>query len=148
MLAQLFSVLQSSVHLDTSGLTHSQQQTSAMNSFYSIKDWKCQNIEPRTLEHFSVLFRFPLNTAIDVCLRIQTNCTVFALYIYSLNCEQSDVCTACEHHNVTKPSKLLVSCTVFLQYYGAGVTVILHGQLEPEEHHLKRIPFKWGIPAH
>jgi len=31
--------------------------------------------------------------------------------------------------------------------YGAGVTVILRGQFEPEEHHLKRIPFKWGISA-
>jgi len=92
--AMLFSVLQCSVHFDTSGLTHSQQQTSAMYSFYSIKAWKYKNIEPKRLEHFSILIRFPLNTEIYVCLHIQTNCTVFVLYICSPNREQSDVCTA------------------------------------------------------
>ena len=133
MSAQLFSVLQCSVHLDTSSLTHSQQQTSAMYSFYSIKAWKSQNIEPKTLEHFSIIFRFPLNTGIYVCVHIQTNNTVFALCMYSLNHEHSDVCPACEHHSVTKPSKLLVSCTIFLQCYGVRVTVILHSQLQPQE---------------
>jgi hypothetical protein len=149
--AQLFSALQCSVHLDLSGLTYSQQQTSAMYSCYSIKAWKCQNIEPKPLEHFSILIRFPLNTGIYVCLRNQTNYTVLAQCIYSLNREQSDVCTvctACEQYSVTKPCKLLVSCTIFLQYYVVGgVTVILYGQLEPEEHHLKRMPFKGEIFA-
>ena len=30
---------------------------------------------------------------------------------------------------------------------GGGGSFIGHGQLEPEEHHIKRVPFKWGICA-
>ena len=119
--AMLFNILQCSWHLDMSGLTRSQQQTSAMYSFQSIKAWKYQNIEPKRLHHFSVLIRFPLNTGLYVCLHIQTNSTVFALYIYSANREWSDVCTACEHDSITKPSKFLVSCTIFLQHYVGGL---------------------------
>ena len=70
--------------------------------------------------------------------------------IYSPNHEQSDVCTAVNITAVLSHPKcwylVLSFCSTMGRGRGGG-TVILHGHLEPEEHHLKRIPFKWGISA-